>query len=68
VINDEVIKNLKIDYEKNYNIIEENTYNFLCKNEEDRKTIINRNIIEITQSSINEFIKTDIFIRGDKEV
>lgn len=66
--NKKILKSLKINYDFKCNIIEEEVYKILCKNNLKREEIIDENILQITESTINEFIKTDIEVRNCNDV
>lgn len=60
--NIEILKNnIKIDYSKEINNIEELIY--VGKTEKERQDLIDLNILKITENTINELIKTDLEVR-----
>jgi hypothetical protein len=62
-----ILKNkIKIDYSKNLNLIEELVY--FGMSEEERNNCIDLNVLKITETTINELIKTDLEIRGGSDV
>lgn len=62
--NMDILKNnIKIDYRKNLNKIEEQVYEGLSDTK--RKELIDLNILKITETTINEFIKTDLENRSE---
>jgi hypothetical protein len=65
--NIEILKNnIEIDYSNNLNYIEEMVYSGMSQ--EERIKTIDLNVLKITESTINELIKTDLEIRGGSEV
>lgn len=57
-------KNIKINYKKNLNKIEELLYANL--NDIEREKLIDLNVLRITETTINEFIKTDLETRSNE--
>ena len=58
--------NIKIDYSNKVNKIEEMVY--LNMSELERINTIDMNVLKITETTINELIKTDLEIRGGSDV
>ena len=58
--------NIKIDYSNRINKIEEMVY--LNISESEREKTIDMNVLKITETTINELIKTDLEIRGGSDV
>ncbi len=66
--NEKILNKLKINFEKNINEIEEKVYSMICKNDRSREDIIKKNIMNITEDTINEFIRTDLEVRKCNKV
>ena len=58
--------NIKINYSNKINKIEEMIY--LNISESEREKTIDMNVLKITETTINELIKTDLEIRGGSDV
>ena len=58
--------NIKINYSNKINKIEEMIY--LGISESEREKTIDMNVLKITETTINELIKTDLEIRGGSDV
>jgi hypothetical protein len=58
--------NIKVDYSNKINEIEEMVY--LNMSESERRNIIDMNVLKVTETTINELIKTDLEIRGGSDV
>jgi hypothetical protein len=58
--------NIKINYSNKVNKIEEMVY--LSMSELERINTIDINVLKITETTINELIKTDLEIRGGSDV
>jgi hypothetical protein len=58
--------NIKINYSNKINKIEEMVY--LNMSELERINTIDINVLKITETTINELIKTDLEIRGGSDV
>jgi len=58
--------NIKINYSNKINKIEEMIY--LGMSESEREKTIDMNVLKITETTINELIKTDLEIRGGSDV
>jgi hypothetical protein len=58
--------NIKINYSNKVNKIEEMVY--LSMSELERINTIDTNVLKITETTINELIKTDLEIRGGSDV
>ncbi len=59
-----LLKQIKIKYDKNINSVEEKVYKVLNLNDDQRMFFIEKVISQILEDSINEFIATDLEIRN----